>query len=300
MAKVLTKEDFEESGKDTSSKEIPADKVISADTKVTMDDQGRVIEAEEPEAKEVEAKGEEEPQPKIPEFKPKHKTWEETEKARIELEKEFTRKSMRASDLEKELETYKKPPPPPPSIDDEIAKITDEALNQIRAIPIDRDSEGKPIPESIGKYERESAIIWGKANRKISRLEIDEANKMAETERGTASKLYKKATDEGLRSDDELELLGYEYDRINPSLRIDDRIDKAIETTKNRLSRLREGFVKNQEKDKYEKGELQVLGRGSSRKEIKGKEKEEKPVSMSDQMADLNESRRLKKDDLWH
>jgi len=63
------------------------------------------------------------------------------------------------------------------------------------------------------------------------------------------------------------------------------------------LSRLRDGLVEKQKKDDKDKEDLKVLGRGSSRRE-KSEEEKKEPTSMSQQLAELNEKRRIKKDDL--
>ena len=287
--KVLTAEDFEKGGdptkEDTSSKGIPADKMIPADQKFTEED----IPKEEPKLDEVpkdeEAKVEPLPKPSD-EFKPKHKTWEETEKARLELERGFHDKSMRASELEKKVAQYEKPPEKPiPTEDERIAEITDEALKNINALPGDSPTR-----------DRDAAIVWGKAQRKISRLEIDESNRFAQSEREIVTKTYEKAQKEGIKTDAELRILGFEFSKIDSYLDMDDRIKQAVESTKGILSQIRDGFVRDQERDKKEKDDLKVLGRGSTRKDKP--EEKGKPTTMSQQLAELNEKRRMTKDDL--
>lgn len=291
--KVLTEEDFSKGGdptkEDTSSQAIPADQ--------KMDQDGKVI-VEEPEKVETPAKvdeGGKEPLPKpsdeVPKYK--HKTWEETEKARIELEKEYTKKSMRLSEVEKKLVQFEKPiEKPTPTIDDYITGIADEALKDIGALPTDSQTR-----------DRDAAIIWAKAQRKISRMEIDETNKVKDAERNASSKLFELAKKEGFNMDDqdELEELGYQYNKQPSHLSAEEKISKTVESAKERLTRIRGSFVnkleKDRERDKKEKDDLKVLGRGSSRKEGK-EEKETKPTTMSQQLAELNEQRRIKKDDL--
>jgi len=296
--KVLTKEDIESGvsphDKDTSPELIPSEQKLDQD--------GNVIE-EEPEKEETLPKkeGDEEPLPKpSDEFKPKHKTWEETEKARVESERKMHEATTKASTLERELTTYKKPPEPKvPSIDDKIAEIADDAIKQIGALPIEYDSEGKPTSVSMTKRDRDAAIVWAKAQRTISRLEIDASRKEVEGERSIVSKTYKRAQDEGLKTDAELRILGYEFSRTDPNLSVDDRINEAITNTKGMLGQVREGFVQSQEKDKKDKDALRVLGRGSSRTGEKEEKGSGKPTTMSDQLVKVKESRRVKKDDLF-
>ena len=283
--KVLTEEDFGKGGdptkEDTSSQTIPADQKFDQDRKEIV---------EEPKIDEVpkdeEAKVEPLPKP-LDEFKPKHKTWEETEKARLELERGFTEKSMRLSERDKELEKFKKPPEKPiPTEDERIAEITDEALKNINALPSDSPTR-----------DRDAAIVWGKAQRKISRLEIDESNRQFTSEREIVTKTYERAQKEGIKTDAELRILGFEFSKTDLSFGADERINQAIESTKGILSQIRDGFVRDQERDKKEKDDLKVLGRGSTRKdETKGKET--KLTTMSQQLAELNEKRRMTKDDL--
>ena len=290
--KVLTEEDFNKGG--DPIKEDTSPQILSADQKVDQD--GKII-VEEPEKVEVPIKvdeGGKEPLPKpSDEFKPKHKTWEETEKARIELERGFHDKSMRASELEKRLEEHEKPSKSQtPTIDDHISEIADEALKDIGAL----------APDSTSR-DRDAAIIWAKAQRKISRLEINETNKEAEAERTASTGLYKLAKKEGfnMEDQDELEELGYQYNKQPSHLSVEERINKTVESAKERLSRIRGNFAtkleKDRERDKKEKDDLKVLGKGSSRKEGK-EEKETKPTTMSQQLAELNEKRRVGKEDL--
>ncbi len=290
--KVLTEEDFSKGGdpikEDTSPQVLPADQKVDQDGKIIV---------EEPEKVEVPIKvdeGGKEPLPKpSDEFKPKHKTWEETEKARIELERGFHDKSMRASELEKRLEEHEKPTKSQtPTIDDHIAEIADEALKDIGALAADSQTR-----------DRDAAIIWAKAQRKISRLEIDETNKAVEAERTASAGLYKLAKKEGfnMEDQDELEELGYQYNKQPSHLSVEERINKTVESAKERLTRIRGSFAtkleKDKERDKKEKDDLKVLGRGSSRKD-KPEDKETKPTTMSQQLAELNERRRVGKEDL--
>lgn len=284
--KILTEEDFNKGGdptkEDTSSQMFAADQRIDQDGKPIVEEPEKVLTPEK------EEKPGEEPLPKpSDEFKPKHKTWEETEKARLELERGFTEKSMKLSEREKELEKFKKPPEKAvPTEDDRIAEITDDALSKIGALAADSSTR-----------DRDAAIIWGKAQRKISRLEIDEANKTAYTEREIVTKTYNAAQKEGIKTDAELRILGFEFSKTDTSLSPDDRIEKAIESTKGILSQIRDGFVRNQERDKKEKDDLKVLGRGSTRTDTK-ETKETKSTTMSSQLAELNEKRRMTKEDL--
>ena len=294
--KILTDDDFNKGGdptkEDTSSQSIPADQKFDQDGKAIV---------EEPEKKEipVEEKVEVEPLPKLSEeFKPKHKTWEETERAREEAERKMHEATTKASTYEKELAQYKKVPEKAiPTEDERIAEITDEALAKINALSLEYDSEGKVIAASGAKRDRDAAIIWGKAQRKISRLEIDESNRQVQFEREIVSKTYERAQKEGIKTDAELRILGFEFSKTDGNLSTDDRINQSIENTKGILSQIRDGFVKSQERDKKEKDDLKVLGRGSTRIETK-ETKETKPTTMSQQLAELNEKRRMTKEDL--
>lgn len=292
MPKVLKKEDFQEEetvAEDTSTQEIPSDAMIGED--------GQVVE-QEPEAEKKE--GGEEPQPKPSEkTEYKHKSIEEYDKAYKEAERKMHEATTRAANLEKELAQYRKPPEPkPPTIDDKITEITQEALKAISALPVQYDAEGKPTAESLAKRDLDSAIIWAKAQRTIARLEIDEREKETSNWRNTVTKLTKKAKDEGLTSDDEMDMVATAFDRLSDISNLEDRISQAVEVTKSRLSRLREGFTKRQMQDKDEKNSLKVLGRGSSRKEGEKTSGSDKPATMTDALRQLKENRRVKREDL--
>ncbi len=259
----------------------------------------------EPENKEVpseDGRGNgEEPQPKPSEKKYKYKTQDEAERAYTEAERKMHEATTRASSLERELSQYKKPlEQPVATADDKIAEITKAAIKEIRALSAKFDSQGKETAESIDERETQSAIVWAKANRKIAKLEYEEAHNAEKSEQDIANRLYKKATSNGLSGNNELDLVGMEYGRSDPSMSAEDRISAAVEAAKNRISQLRDGFVKRQQLDKDEKNNLRVLGGGSrSRSTDGGKTKEEsKPSNMSDALADINEKRKVKKDDL--
>jgi len=308
--KVLTDEDFKGGGEDPNpdtsdkGKEIPKDELIPADQKFDQDGKKIVEEPGEKETPTDKGKGDE-PSPKPSDekaFKPKHKSWEETESARVEAERKMHEATTRASTYERELAEFRKPPPAKtPTIDDRISEISDAAYDEIARIPVERDAEGNFRQESLIKRDKEAARIWAKANRKISRLEIDEDRKKTQTEHDVVSKTLDRATKEGIKTDAELRILGYEYNRTDPNLDVDSRITRAIESTKGILGQVREGFIEKQAQDLKEKDELKVLGRGGNRPG-KGKEesKETKSSTMSQQLTEMNESRRLKKDDLWH
>jgi len=194
---------------------------------------------------------------------------------------------MKASELEKKIAKYERPPEKPvPTEDERIAEITDEALKNINALPADSPTR-----------DRDAAIVWGKAQRKISRLEIDESNRQVSSEREIVTKTYERAQKEGIKTDAELRILGFEFSKADGSLGSDDRINQAIESTKGILAQIRDGFVRDLERDKKEKDDLKVLGRGSTRKESK-ETKETKPSTMSQQLAELNEKRRMTREDL--
>jgi len=289
--KILKKEDFKEEDvvEDTSiTQDIPSEAMIGED--------GKIIE-KEPEDKKKE--GDEEPQPKLSEEKQyKYKSIEDYDKAYKEAEKKMHEATTRAANLEKEVTQYRKPEPKLPTIDDKIVEITDEAIKQISALPVAYDAEGKPTTESLTKRDRDSAIIWAKAQRTISRIEIDEREKETSNWRSTVSKLTKRAKDDGLSSDDEMDMVAGAFDRLSDVGNLSDRIDQAVELTKSRLSRLREGFTKRQVQDKDEKDSLKVLGRGSSRKEGKEASGSDKPATMTDALSKSRENRRVKRDDL--
>ncbi len=298
--KVLKKEDFEEGGdkgKDTSSDSIS--------TEQKFDQDGNVVEEEPKGDKDLpleKKEGDEEPLPKPldDDKKYKYKSLDDYDKAYKEAERKMHEATTKASTLERELTSLKKPSEfKIPSIDDRIAEMTDETIRQINALSIEYDSEGKPTVTSVAKRDRDAAIIWAKNARAISRLEIDASRKEVEGERSIVNKTYRKAQEEGLKTDAELRILGYEFSRTDPNLSVDDRINDAIKSTKEMLGQVREGLVQAQEKDKKEKDALKVLGRGSSRTSEKETKGSEKPTTMSEQLVKVKESRRVTKDQLF-
>ncbi len=283
--KVLTEEDFKEGNKPEekdTSKPIPADQKIEIKGK------------EEPEEKvEPSKKVEEEPQPEPSEEKPKfkHATWEETEKARIEAEKKMHEATTEKSKLERELSQYKKPPEKPTTLEDKIKEMTKDTVGKIRLIPQDSATR-----------DEDAAFLWATLQSNISDLKYEERSNAERTQKNVVQRTYEKATKEGIKTDAELRILGYEFSKTDPSLSTDERITQAIDSTKETLSQIREGLVEKQERDKKEKEDLKVLGRGSSRtvkSDEKDKEKEKGGSSMSEALSQINQSRRLKKDDLY-
>jgi hypothetical protein len=93
-------------------------------------------------------------------------------------------------------------------------------------------------------------------------------------------------------------MVGLEYSRTDPTLPPDDRIDEAVTRVRDRVSRLRDGFVRNQDKNKKDKEDLRTLPGGSRKTpETKDTKKDTKPSTLDNQMAELNEKRRLTKDE---
>ena len=299
--KIVTKEDLEGENpnrKDTSSEATPSDKSILSDQK--FDQNGKEIVGEEPET-EIPGKEEDgkEPLPKLSEdFKPKHKTWEETESARTTLERDFHTKSGENAELKRRLAALEKPPEKKVADEDEIARITDETLKEMDNLRYEYGSDGKPTSESIRKVDREKAIIWNRGQEKIADSVYEKRSRKATSEHDTTTKLYNLAQKEGLKSDAELRVLGAEYSRTDSSLSVDERTVSAVEATKGIISSLREGLVKDQKKDKEEKDALRVLGRGSNRGQETVDTKPKKPSTMADDLAELNKKRTMTKDDL--
>lgn len=281
--KVLTTEDFEKSGDPT--KEDTSSQTISADQKFDQDGKAIVEEPEKVETSKEEVKVEPLSKPSD-EFKPKHKSWEETEKARMELERGFTEKSMKASELEKKLAQYERPVEKPKTIDDQIRELTKKTLKEINSIPADAPNR-----------DEDAGFLWAKLTSDVDDIKYEARTRHQDTERQIITKTYERAQKEGIKTDAELRILGFEFSKADASLGSDDRINQAIESTKGILSQIREGFIKSQEQDKRDKDDLKVLGRGSTRKESK-ETKETKPTTMSQQLAELNEKRRMTKEDL--
>ena len=278
MAKVLTKEDFAEGDKpeeDTSSTPAQDEIVIGK-------------EKEEPEKKVEPSEDEKEPQPKPSEEKKyKYASMDDFDKAYKEAERKMHEATTKAAELERKVSQYEKPREAVVTIDDRIKEMTKDTLTKIRVLPTDSPTR-----------EEDAGYLWAKLQSDISDVKYEERHKKEESERTVAKKLFGKATTEGLKSDDELEMVGFEFSRIDPGIPTEDRISQAVEITKGRLSRLRDGLVEKQKKDEKDKEDLKVLGRGSSRRE-KSEEEDKGPTSMSQQLAELNEKRRIKKDDLW-
>ena len=279
MAKVLTEEDFPEGSesKDTS-KSIPADEKVEVKGK------------EEPEEKtEPSEKVKEEPQPEPSEDKKyKYTSMDEFDKAYKEAERKMHEATTETSELKKKVAYYEKPVEKPAvTIDDKINEMTDQVLDKIKLIPADSPTR-----------DRDAGRLWTRLHADVDDLKYEHRRSTEETERKTIKKIYDQATREGLKTDEELDYFSYRYSKTDPSLSIDERTSQAVESTKTGIGKLREGLVERQEKDKKDKDDLKVLGRGSSRT-VKSEDKDKEPTAMSQQLAELNERRKLKKDDIF-
>ncbi len=283
MAKVLKEEDFEEGKKpeDTSpDKGIPADQKFDGD--------GKPIKEEPVKEPEPSEKGKEESLPEPSENKFKYKSQEEAELAEKAAEKKMHEATTEASELKRKVAHYEKlPEKPAVTIDDKINEMTDQVLDKIRLIPADSPTR-----------DRDAGRMWTKLHADVDDLKYEHRRSTEETERKTIKKIYDQATKEGLKTDEELDYFSYRYSKTDPSFSIDERTSQAVEATKTGLGKLREGLVEKQEKDKREKDDLKVLGRGSSRT-VKSEDKDKGPTTMSQQLAQLNEQRKLKKDDIF-
>jgi len=282
--KTLTEEDFNKSGDPT--KEDTSTQTITADQKFDQD--GKVV-TEEPKVDETpEETGDRvEPPPKPSEEKKfKYASMDEYDKAYKEAERKMHEATTKASTLEKKLYQYEKPVEKPRTMDDQIREMTRKTLKEISVIPADSPNR-----------DEEAGFLWAKLQGDITDMKYEERARHTDTERQIVTKTYERAQKEGIKSDAELRILGYEFSKTDPSLGTEDRIEKAVENTKEILSEIRDGFVKGQERDKKEKDDLKVLGRGSSRRDMK-ETKEVRPTTMSQQLAELHEKRRTTREDL--
>lgn len=275
--KVLTQEDFvegETKKEDTSVPPEPEEKV-------------EVKAVEEPEHKEEPSKDEGEPQPKpSDEKKYKYASMDDYDKAYKEAERKMHEKTTRAAELERKLAQYEKPIEKPVTIDDRIKDMTKDTLSKIRLLPPDDPDR-----------ENQAGYLWAKLQGDITDIKYDERTRSADREKDMVKKTYDYATREGIKTDAELRILGYEFSKTDSGIPVEDRISIAVTNTKEVLGQIRSGFVEKQEKEKKEKEDLKVLGRGSSRQE-KSETKKPENESMSQALSKLNEQRRMKKEDL--
>lgn len=275
MTKVLTKEDFEEADKtkDTSAKET----------------EEKVESKAEPEKKIESSENEEESLSKSSDQKTyKYASMDEYDKAYKEAEKKMHEATTEKAELRRKLDYFERPAiEKPVTIDDRVKEIRKDTMQKIKMLPSDSPTR-----------DDDAADFWGDYTRKVARIEYEENQRKADTERTMTSRIYETATKEGMKTNAELKILGNEFSKTDPSLALDDRIQRAIEGTRSVISELRDGFVQKQELDKRDKDDLKVLGRGSSRREkSEGKDKETLGT-LSDDLAKLNESRKLRNEDL--
>jgi hypothetical protein len=281
--KVLTDEDFKGGKEPEDTSKGPADRSIPADEKIEV--KGK----EEP-AKELEPseKEKEEPQPEPSEDKKyKYASMDEFDRAYKEAERKMHEATTEKARLARELEEVRKPKDQPKTLQDRIDEMTDQILEKIKILPNESPTR-----------DRDAARLWARNQSDIDDLKYEERRKRDDSERSTVKRIYDTANKEGLKTDEELDYFAYRYSKTDSSLSIEERTSQAVEATKSGLGKLREGLVKDVEKDKKDKDDLKVLGRGSSRTGKSSEEKTEKPLTMSQQIAEMQEKRRLKKDDL--
>ena len=275
--KVLTEEDFvegETKKEDTSISTEAAEKP-------------EAIVATEPDHKEEPSSDDGEPQLKPSDDKKyKYASLDEYDKAYKEAERKMHQSTTKAAELERKLSQYEKPPEKPATMDDRIKEMTKDTLGKIRLLPADAPDR-----------EDQAGYLWSKLQSDITDIKYDERSRAVDRERDVVKRTYDYATKEGIKSDAELRILGYEFSKTDPGIPIDDRISMAVSNTKEMLGQIRTGFVEKQEKDKKEKEDLKVLGRGSSRQE-KSETRKPENESMSQALSKLNEQRRMKKEDL--
>lgn len=278
MAKVLTQEDFKEgeTAKEDTSKPEP-----EVDDKIVI--QGR----QEPEPEQKEPPSREEPQLKPSEEKKyKYANMEEFDHAYKEAERKMHEATTRAAEYEKKLAQLN--PPKVETIEDRITKMTEDTLDRIRTIPSESASR-----------DRDAGVLWAKLQREIARMELEEERKKQHEQDSLSRRLYDRAEREGFKSKTEMKWFGREFGETDPSLSVDDRISRAVESTKEALSDLRAGLVPKSESDRDAKDAMKVLGRGSSRStKSSDDEKQGKPKTLSDILSETYENRRMKREDL--
>lgn len=283
--KVLTEEDFEKGKEPEDTSKGPADRSIPADEKIEIKGKEEPIKEPEPSEKEKE-----EPllEPSEDEKKYKYASMDDYDKAYKEAERKMHEATTEKARLVREVEELRKPKDQPKTLQDRIDEMTDQTLDKIRILSTESPTR-----------DRDAARLWAKNQSDIDDLKYEERQRKQDTERITVKRIYDYANKEGLKTDEELDYFAYRYSKTDSSLSIEERTYQAIEATKSGLGKLREGLVKDVEKDKQDKDNLKVLGRGSSRTGKSSEEKLDKPLTMSEQIAQMQEKRRLKKDDLY-
>lgn len=293
MAKQLTEEDFEDTPLEPKGDKLTEEDVVElGDLEVP------------PKAPEGEEEGEPEPTPKEPP-KFKHKTWEETEKARTTLEKDFHTAREELAVIKRQLDQEQKEKgryqQALKTLDKPAMPQTEEAKFIRRA----REEIAK-LDEKDPNYDARVDAIWAEAQTKITDLRWEQR----EAERGKFQDNVKYAESrvkkEGLSLVIDDPEFGKDYDigldafwvvarsPAMPQSIIGDR-EKETEWIVGRLKAYNQAIIEAHEaKNRGEqRGPGGYLGRGGKAPAPKGGE-DSKPTTLIDDGREVLEGRKLK------
>lgn len=193
---------------------------------------------------------EQKPPSQAKEFRPQHKTWEETEKARLQAVREMTRAKQEAARYRRILETMKQTGP--------------DAQTQVRSIAKWAVQEINKIPDDDPEKEIKAGEIWLQAQMRAHQIMTAQERQRELSNRELLDYTVKLATDLGMKTEADMEAFWV----VAPLAPKDLPLEEAIQWTVDQVKMFKERVLKDsQEAQKAEaekKKNLQVMGRGAS------------------------------------
>lgn len=237
-------------------------------------------------------------------FTPKHKTWEETEKARTTLEKDFHTAKTEAAQAKKELETHRQllksmkgeKEPDKPKADTPRARILREVNAKIKQI------DQQLANGEINQEQHTEMVMdaWAEANEKLADARVQVRLSEHDQTSQRKSWLEKQVKDAGLS----LMITGEDGTEIDagveamfalgnsPNIPRGVSFEEEVEWAKGQLKLYNDALIEKFKTEQTGGRFPKPLGKGG--KIPKGKEEGEGPSTLGDDFKELQESRRIK------
>ena len=219
----------------------------------------------EGESKVVAEEGKVTPDDKTPP-KYKYKSQDEAEKAYSEAVRKMTEATERASRYEKMLANLSTQKQTPEVKESTAQKIAKEAMQKIRQIKEDPNTDA---------YAEQAAIIWAEAQEQIADLKYGERYSIERNTQSMTAYAESKAKDAGLKSPMAIEAFWTVARSAPKGIPMDEQIDWAIQQVNTFIEEIKKESTEKDDGVEAEKKNLKVLGKGG-----KGPSTKESTVEM--------------------
>lgn len=210
----------------------------------------------------------------------KHKTWEETETARIEAVKKMTEATERASRYEKMVQNLTQQVKPTEQPESTAKRLAKEALASIKKLdPLDPN------------YEEKAAIIWAEAQEKIADTKFGERSQQEADYQSATSAAETKAKEAGLTSPLAIEAFWMVAKNAPKGIPFEQQVEWSIDQVKQFIEEVKNEALSKNEDTVMEKKNLKVLTTGGKRPSLSKETDVVENSSLADALKAVKNSR---------